>query len=130
MRNSLLAAAFLALSSRGAAAAAAGSAGSGHGRGQDACSRDSVLLQRGRSLMAIQATEDVSKGSGAVHIPYRIRGFKSYHVDFYTPAVDWTGRPFGHVKGCLKKRLGLDWKPLNKEGGSCFNSSASFAQWC
>jgi len=64
-----------------------------------------------------------------VRVGCTIRDFKADHPDFYIPGEGPPGEVLGHLTGCLKQQLGPDRKPLYKEGGSCFNSSASLAQW-
>jgi len=92
--------------------------------GAAACARDSVLLQLER-VLPVKAGGNASRAV----VECTIRDFKSDHPDFYLAGQGPPGRSFGHLTGCVDTRLGQDGKPVYKEGGSCFNSSASFAQW-
>jgi len=67
-------------------------------------------------------------GSDAV-VECTIRDFTSDHPDFYLAGEGPPGRSFGHLTGCVEDHLGPDGKPVLKNDGTCFNSSASFAQW-
>jgi len=58
-----------------------------------------------------------------------IRDFTSDHPDFYLAGEGPPGRSFGHLKECVEPQLGSDGKPVYKEGGACFSSSSSFAEW-
>lgn len=91
------------------------------------CSHDSILLQRSHSLASILPTE--LGLDECVPVKCTIRDFEPNHPDFYRAGEGPPGRSFGHVQGCVQEELGPDRKPVYKEGGSCFNSSASFAQW-
>jgi len=67
-------------------------------------------------------------GSDAV-VECTIRDFTSDHPDFYLAGEGPPGRSFGHLTDCVEPLLGPDRKPVFKNGGACFNSSSSFAQW-
>mmetsp|Transcript_107638 Transcript_107638/g.270001 ORF Transcript_107638/g.270001 Transcript_107638/m.270001 type:complete len:540 (-) Transcript_107638:338-1957(-) len=97
------------------------------------CSNENILLQRGRSTTVLAPPVidafETRRAQKIVQIPCTIRDFRHDHADFYLPEEGPPGRSFGHVKGCVKQQLGPDRKPVFHENGTCFNSSASFAQW-